>query len=619
MDYFLSKSDFKVASECPTKLWYKKNRYPSTKDTNEYLQLLAKGGHIIGKMSTMLYPEGRAIDEEAPATNDAIALTNQILDAPGAFVLFEPAIHVNHKLIRIDILKRDDEGVYHLIEVKSKSVNTVEYAQKKAENKKYFESSDFIAYIEDVTYQRMVLNEFLEKRGKTATVKSYLMAPDKSKVSEVEEMIEWFSIVERPSLDNRPGRFKTFDVEFTGDVDVLRSKHILALINVDEYADRLEPAVKERTTDFLDSLRNKVKVAPEIGGKCKKCEFKSDEPDQSGFHQCWGAMANHKPHILELNRVGQVLNRGHLESYLTQGKAGLSDVDPELVRGKYNNRAFLQLTNDEEWFDPKLRGIVSGKDEQFKVRYPLHFIDFETSQWVIPYHMGMSPYDNVIFQWSCHTVAAPGAAPLHTEWINTVDRYPNFEFAETLRAAIGSEGTVMTWSHYEATQMKSILASLRKSARTKDGLEEWIEFILGLNEPNGGPIVDMLKITESTYFHPRMGGRTSIKVVLPAVLIENRSAENRRLLEAEGLLKFDTEGNLVDPYKLLDPICIGHGTTAIADGAAAMEAYKDMLYGLNKNSQEVRQSYERGLRRYCKLDTLAMVMIWNHWMEITQS
>ncbi len=40
---YLSKSDFKIAQTCPTKLFYKKRGHPSVKDDDEYLALLAEG------------------------------------------------------------------------------------------------------------------------------------------------------------------------------------------------------------------------------------------------------------------------------------------------------------------------------------------------------------------------------------------------------------------------------------------------------------------------------------------------------------------------------------------------------------------------------------------------
>ncbi|HEX3626341.1 MAG TPA: hypothetical protein VH280_13040 [Verrucomicrobiae bacterium] len=58
MSALLSKSDFKVAQTCPTKLFYKKNRYPSSLDDDEYLELLAEGGFMVEKIAKTLFPDG---------------------------------------------------------------------------------------------------------------------------------------------------------------------------------------------------------------------------------------------------------------------------------------------------------------------------------------------------------------------------------------------------------------------------------------------------------------------------------------------------------------------------------------------------------------------------------
>ncbi len=58
----LSKSDFQLALSCPKKLVYKKENYPTTNDTNEYMEMLAKGGYIIGEMAKLYYPTGIEIE-----------------------------------------------------------------------------------------------------------------------------------------------------------------------------------------------------------------------------------------------------------------------------------------------------------------------------------------------------------------------------------------------------------------------------------------------------------------------------------------------------------------------------------------------------------------------------
>ena len=52
----LSKSDFKLACNCPKKLHYKKQGFPSALHDNEFMKMLAEGGYVVGKLAQLLYP-----------------------------------------------------------------------------------------------------------------------------------------------------------------------------------------------------------------------------------------------------------------------------------------------------------------------------------------------------------------------------------------------------------------------------------------------------------------------------------------------------------------------------------------------------------------------------------
>ena len=54
--YYLTKSDFKVARTCPTKLYYRKKGYPTHDDGNEYLATLADQGYLVEALARTLYP-----------------------------------------------------------------------------------------------------------------------------------------------------------------------------------------------------------------------------------------------------------------------------------------------------------------------------------------------------------------------------------------------------------------------------------------------------------------------------------------------------------------------------------------------------------------------------------
>ena len=52
MSTYLSKSDFKVARTCATKLYYRKLGYPSMLQDDDYLQFLADGSGNTGTFAT---------------------------------------------------------------------------------------------------------------------------------------------------------------------------------------------------------------------------------------------------------------------------------------------------------------------------------------------------------------------------------------------------------------------------------------------------------------------------------------------------------------------------------------------------------------------------------------
>ena len=138
-NFTLSKSDFQLASTCPKKLVYKKQGYPTTNDTNEYMEMLAKGGYVVGLMATLQYPDGVEITGN---TKEAIEKTNEYLKQENC-VLFEAAIQSGEKLIRVDILQKIGNKI-NLIEVKAKSHDTEdEYSSNLTERYPHKNSSPY--------------------------------------------------------------------------------------------------------------------------------------------------------------------------------------------------------------------------------------------------------------------------------------------------------------------------------------------------------------------------------------------------------------------------------------------------------------------------------------------
>jgi len=215
----------------------------------------------------------------------------------------------------------------------------------------------------------------------------------------------------------------------------------------------------------------------------------------------------------------------------------------------------------------------------------------------------MRPYGLVAFQWSCHTVKKAGEQPTHSEWINTEDSWPNGKFAHSLREAIGEEGTVLAWAAHEGSTMKDILHELPAFGQSNIELDEWIRDLTGSNR-----ILDLNRLTREDFFHPLMGGRTRIKVVIDA-LWRTDGALRARFEEITGHTAPPDE----DPYAALPPLVINGVEQQVIEGTGAMRAYQAMMYGVERDDGEARKQWRNLLLQYCGLDSLAMVLIWEYW------
>lgn len=117
---YLTKSRFKLALECPTKLRFAldSDRYANQKADNSFLLALAEGGFQVGEWAKLHFPEGK----DCVAKDNELALEQTLawLES-GESVIFEAAIKSGYKYVRVDILEITDTEI-RVIEVKSKSL-----------------------------------------------------------------------------------------------------------------------------------------------------------------------------------------------------------------------------------------------------------------------------------------------------------------------------------------------------------------------------------------------------------------------------------------------------------------------------------------------------------------
>jgi len=597
---YLSKSDFKTARECPAKLYYKKLGYPSTLEDDPYLAFLADGGYMVETMARLLYPGGRELgDRDRP--EDAHRATRRALREDGA-VLYEATVLDATDLARIDILRRDGSRL-DLIEVKSASVDlAVDPTPFRGQRGGIL--SKWRPYLEDVAFQAFLLERVCPR----FEVRPFLCVIDTSKAASAAVTFERFRLV--PPPPGAPPARAGF--EYLGDPGELRRDHLLAVLDVRAEVEELREEVERDRRRFADSVRGPRlrKLPGELGQKCKSCEYRgaAGEGEPDGFAECWGPLAKTGAHILDLFRVDLLGGRERdLPAELAaRGTANWNDVPGEAFRGAGAERQRIQIESTaagREWISPELGPLLTG------CPYPLHFIDFEGSRLALPYHEGMHPYEQVGFQWSCHTIREPGGSIEHAEWLNDRDSFPNFDFARTLKDRIGSEGTVFIWSSYETTMLSEVREQMerypsRPGAQDAE-LARWLEAFVA-DDPSR--VVDLCEQARLHYFHPEMKGSVSIKAVFPAVWGENPAVRE--------LSCFAGMAGSADPYKSLPPARIGGREEVVQEGTGAIRIYQELMFGLSREDEAARDAYRQLLLQYCALDTAAMVGIWWHWMQL---
>jgi hypothetical protein len=149
-------------------------------------------------------------------------------------------------------------------------------------------------------------------------------------------------------------------------------------------------------------------------------------------------------------------------------------------------------------------------------------------------------------------------------------------------------------------------------------------------------MVDLCVIIKDYYYNPFTKGSNSIKSVLPAIFkssqfikekysknIEDINVSSKNFETTKVWLKLE-DRIVLDPYKSLDKPFLEWDEsfervseiTDINNGGAAMTAYGLTQY--HDMTEMERNKIKDALLRYCELDTLAMVMIYEHLKEICE-
>jgi len=648
---YLTKSKYKLALECPNKLFYSgKHKYSSNEYEDDFLMALADGGFQVGALAKLSYPTGIEIEGFEGRYDDLIAKTNFHLQKENV-VLFEAAFMFENLFIRTDILVKKGDRI-ELIEVKAKSFDPQDEFLLVGKKGKLV--AGWKSYLFDVAFQKYVIQKVYPHWN----IKSFLMMADKSKNAKKDGLNQHFRISKK---DNR-----SIVISNINHIDEI-GETVLGIKNIDEIIEKIlnneykygnETNFSDHIKLLSDSYQNDQYFGAEVSyNGCKKCEFKVASQEEaagkvSGYKECWKKQKNWSQEDFGKPTIFEIWDFRKGNKMFEQGKYLMEDITDDDIPIKCENNKMSKTERQWAQIEKALQKDSSIYVETSMLKseldswvYPLNFIDFETSTVALPFNKGRRPYEQIAFQFSHHILTEDGKIEHKSEYIHRrQNEFPNFDFVRALKVELEqNNGSVFRYSHHENTILVTIYYQLEESEEEdKVELQQFIRKITHSKKADTDTwkgerdMIDLCDVVKRYYYNPHTKGSNSIKKVLPAVLSSSELLKSKysksigelgissRNFESNHIWLEIENGEVTNPYKLLKPIFQDwteeslkktiSDVTDISDGGAALTAYAKLQY--SDMSTDEKNTLINSLLRYCELDTLAMVMIYEHFREL---
>ncbi|MCW5942392.1 MAG: DUF2779 domain-containing protein [Fimbriimonadaceae bacterium] len=368
---------------------------------------------------------------------------------------------------------------------------------------------------------------------------SSLREPEDLKPDKVMELAFQVRTARRAGLDVAQARLILVDTGYVWPGGEYDPFGMLGAVELTQTCDEQTDQVDEIARNIQENLSNPELPGVETNVHCKRCDY---------FDHCHRGISPRSVLFLTRVRALQILE--------------LRDIGVERIE---------QIPDDFPLTEPQrrqrdvlLRGkpiVGEGLAEALDaMAYPAAFVDYETSNPAFPLFAGTRPYRQVCFQWSAHVLSHPGADPVHFEFLAPDACDPREAFCRTLWEVVKDAASIVHYTDFEIVQLR---------AMEHDDIPLAAELLATIEARS----VDLHRIVYDHVCLEEFGGRTSIKVVLPALCPS---------MSYEGM--------------------------AIAEGAGAALAFRRLHEPDLPPREEAR--LRRALLDYCRQDTLAMVEIY---------
>jgi len=331
-----------------------------------------------------------------------------------------------------------------------------------------------------------------------------------------------------------------------GEID---PRELFILEDISTQVAEISEGMEERVSNLLEVISNRACPEMTIGQHCLapyECLLREE---------CWGFLPENSVFDLRGGKTKQF-------SLYEQGIISIKDIPKNILLSRQQQiQKECVITGSVHVEKKEIRQFLS------RLKYPLYYLDFETSGPAIPVYDGTRPYQDMPFQFSLHVVESAGSEPIHHSFLAEGIDDPRPQVLRELQRLLGSEGSIIA---YNAGFEEGVLKALVEAS------PEYISWLEGILTR----MVDLLfPFTNFHYYNASQKDTASLKKVLPAVTGK------------------------------------GYEEMGIGAGMDASIAYGRIMYG--NATEEETAKVRTDLLNYCKMDTEGMIWVVDKLRELS--
>lgn len=626
---YFTKHLFRTGLECPTRLYYKAKAYPENEEFLPFIAHYRYNKNQLISLARSSFPKGVQVNDTA--SQSALLQTEKLLNQNQATV-FDPVFVAKQCMARIPILDKKGNRI-NLYQFHTRAFKAKKHSLSDNQGNIY---AKWLDYLIDFAYRVHII----QKCHADFEILPIMVLPSKYALAQSEALPEKLRKINKGELS--PEQVSSDVDELLIELDV--KGEVDSILSGAYFKDEFKGRSFDEVLDFLtETFFNENKYPVKVGPKCKNCEFRLERDrvvagEKSGFRECWeeanNTMISSYAGELVFDLIGPGTKRWVKEGIYFQQEVpqneyfDLESIQRTEGRISEKQRQSLQIM--------KARGIEIPKEivkkqlftELDRWEYPIHFLDFEAGNYAVPTRKDRNPYHLLVFQFSCHSLQEDGSWT-HQQWLHESDSdYSNYQLVRRLMKIPDIlKGTLVQYSEFERNALKTVRKEIKKEKDEVSDASElysWLSEIIRRNDSTRKTspyLADLSRMVKSHYYNSQMQDSLSIKDVLQSVMtVSPRLKELYSQPYSSSNFKSmiwwqpGSDDQARSPYRLITKN--EEKVQDVRRGTEAMVVYSKLLS--EDLTKEQRQAYKKALLRYCEVDTLAMLMIYQHWAYLKE-